>query len=337
MTEWYYASGGQQNGPVSFEKLLEIARSGGLDPVKDLVWNSTMKDWLPAGQVPGIFGSPAPVSDPANPYAAPETTWTGDLSRPAPTGEALAEIVPGSEPLDVGGCVKRGFDLTTRNFGMLLLVGIVYMAVSFAVSTVLDVIIFSLGGGLNAATSKPEPGSPQMNLMFAGLALKTIVTQILSVFLSLGVTRIGLNLVSGKEFNLGMLFAGGKKLLPALGATVLFTLMMAAGFMLLIVPGVYLALRYGFFLTAMVDRDLGVVDSFKYSSSLTTNNRMNLFLLGLLGLLVMLAGFLALCVGLFFAIPVMWLSWIVAYRWMQYGHRAALDHPGTQTPMLAGQ
>jgi hypothetical protein len=49
----------------------------------------------------------------------------------------------------------------------------------------------------------------------------------------------------------------------------------------------------------------------------------------------MLAGCLALCLGLFFAMPVMWLSWIVAYRWMQYGHRAALDHPGTQTPMLA--
>jgi uncharacterized membrane protein len=79
------------------------------------------------------------------------------------------------------------------------------------------------------------------------------------------------------------------------------------------------------------------MDSFKYSSALTTNNRLNLFLLGLLGILVMLAGLLALCVGLFFAIPVMWLSWIVAYRWMQYGHRAALDHPGTKTPMLAGQ
>ena len=94
MNEWYYSSGGKQNGPVSFEQLVEIARSAGLDPVKDLVWNSNMKDWLPSGQVPGIFGAPAPTADPNNPYAAPESTWTGDLSRPTPAGEALPEIVP---------------------------------------------------------------------------------------------------------------------------------------------------------------------------------------------------------------------------------------------------
>jgi len=55
MTEWYYARGGQQNGPVTFEQLLELAGNGGLDPVKDQVWTAAMKDWTPAGQVPGLF------------------------------------------------------------------------------------------------------------------------------------------------------------------------------------------------------------------------------------------------------------------------------------------
>jgi hypothetical protein len=294
-----------------------------------------MKDWLPAGQVPGIFGPPAPVSDPNNPYAAPETTWTGDISRPVPAGEALLEIVPGSEPIDVGACLKRGFDLTTRHFGMILLVGLVYMAVTIAASAVLSLIDNALGWGYGETTVMPGPGATSWEYRQNGSPLNMIASQVLSAFLSLGATRIGLNIVSGKEFNLGMLFGGGKKLLPAFLATVLFGIVFALGLLLLIVPGVYLAMRYGLFMAAMVDRDLGVIDSFKYSSTITTNNRMNLFLLALLGLLVLLAGCLALCVGLFFAMPVMWLGWIVAYRWMQYGHRAALDHPGTQTPMLA--
>lgn len=335
MNDWYYSSGGKQNGPVSFEQLVEIARSGSLDPVKDLVWTSTMKDWLPAGKVPGIFGAPAPAADPANPYAAPETTWT-EVARTPATGEALPEIVPGSEPIDVGGCVKRGFDLTCRNFGMILLVAIVYIAVTFAVSTVLGLIDIAFGWGHQQTTFSDGSGSAGWRYQQTGSPLNMIVSQVLSIFLSLGASRIGLNLVSGKEFDIGMLFGGGKKLLPALGATILFTLMMTVGLLLLIVPGVYLAMRYGLYLTAIVDRDLGVMDSFKYSSSLTTNNRMNLFLLALLGFLIVIAGCLALCVGMFFAIPVMWLSWTVAYRWMQYGHRAALDHPGTRTPMLAG-
>ena len=45
---------------------------------------------------------------------------------------------------------------------------------------------------------------------------------------------------------------------------------------------------------------------------------------------------LALVVGLAVALPVAWMSWVVAYRWMQYGFSAALDQPGTKTPMLAG-
>ena len=45
-------------------------------------------------------------------------------------------------------------------------------------------------------------------------------------------------------------------------------------------------------------------------------------------------GFIALCVGLIFAIPVVWLSAVVAYRWMQYGRRAIMDHPGTEVPMI---
>jgi hypothetical protein len=70
MTEWYYARGGQQSGPVTFEQLGELARNGGLNP-KDLVWTSSMKDWTPAGQVPELFVAPAtpaaPPADPANP------------------------------------------------------------------------------------------------------------------------------------------------------------------------------------------------------------------------------------------------------------------------------
>ena len=343
MVEWYYARGGEQKGPVSFEQLTEIAKSGGLDPLKDLVWTSTMKDWVPAGQVSGIFNTPvqAPFSaaDPTNPYSAPNSTWT-EVARTT-AGEALQEIAPGSEPIDVGGCVKRGFDLTVRHFGMILLVGIVYLAVSIGAGVVLGLMDAALGwGGHETTFTSDSPGDLKsyaaMNYQQNGSPVNMIITQVLSIFLSLGATRIGLNLVSGKEISVGMLFEGGRKLLPAIGASILYGLMVVVGLLLLIVPGIYLAMRYGQYLTAIVDRDLGVMESFQYSSSITTNNRMNLFLLGLLGVLIMIAGCLALCIGMFFAMPVMWIGWIVAYRWMQYGHRAALDHHGTTTPMLSG-
>jgi uncharacterized membrane protein len=120
------------------------------------------------------------------------------------------------------------------------------------------------------------------------------------------------------------------------GASILYYLMVFIGILLLVVPGIYLALRFMHYQTAIVDRNMGVIDSLSYSSSITTNNRLNLFLLGLLSFAIAIAGMLALVVGLIFAIPVIWLAALVAYRWMQYGSRAVEDHPGTTTPLLSG-
>jgi hypothetical protein len=346
MSEWYYARGGQQSGPVAFEQLVELARNGGLDPAKDLVWTSTMKDWVPAGKVEGLFAAaPAspdlPASDPANPYSAPQSTWVA----PAPSpGIGLPEIIHGSEPIDLGGCIKRGFELTKRQFGIILLVGLVYIGVSIGASVVLGLVDAALGWGTqtvsyNFPENSSSPGGVYYQFMAnqqSGSIPNMILSQVLSTFLSLGAARIGLNLVSGKEVAVGMLFCEGRKLLRAIGASILFGLAVAIGILLLIVPGIYIALRYGQYMVAIVDRDLGIFESFSYSSALTTNNRLLLLGLWVLSALIVLAGLIACGVGLIFAIPMVWLTSMVAYRWMQYGHRAAMDHPGTLTPMLTG-
>lgn len=327
MNEWFYAKGGQQAGPVSFEQLRDLARSGGLDPEKDMAWTSGMKDWQPVGRIDGLFAATqesAPPADPANPYAAPQSAWNEPV---AAAGGGLEEIMPGSDPIDVGACVKRGFEITKRHFGTIFLVGLTYFVVTIVASMVIGMI-----AGVGAAGTSGN----EQNANLAIVIITQVLSQVLSLFLSLGLVRIGLNLVSGKEASVGQLFGEGRKLLPAIGASILFAAMVFIGMLLLIIPGIYLMLRYGQFMNAMVDRNLGVLESFSYSSSITTNNRLNLFLLAILSLGIIIAGVLALVVGLIFAYPVVWLSWMVAFRWMQYGNRVVEDHPGTQTPVLSG-
>ncbi|MGH8050175.1 MAG: hypothetical protein ACREPB_05895, partial [Arenimonas sp.] len=166
--------------------------------------------------------------------------------------------------------------------------------------------------------------------------ISRVVQQVISIYLQLGLARAGLNLVSGKQVSIGMLFGEGSKLLRAIGASFLLGIAILIGLILLVVPGIYVALRYGQAVTAIVDRDLGVMEAFSYSESITTNNRMNLFILGLLGLVAVIIGMIPCGLGLFIVGPVLWLAALLAYRWMQYGPDAAKDHPGTQTPMLSG-
>lgn len=335
MTEWYYAKGGQQNGPVSFEKLRDLAASGMLDPGKDLVWNATMKDWVPAGQVEGIFVSkPNPIAvppaDPSNPYSAPQSAWIAPTSAP---GTGLSEIIPGSDPIDPVLCLKHAFELTKRQFGNILLVGLVYFGILIGLSLVIGFIQgLTTGFSPSGVGGTTEPSVASV----AALVVAQIINQVVSMFLGLGLTKIALNLVSGKDVSVGMLFGEGGKLLRAMGAAILFGLMVGIGFLFLVFPGVYLALRYGQFLNAIVDKNLGVFESFKYSASITTNNKLNIFLVWVLGFLVTIAGMLACFVGLIFAGPVVWLTFTVAYRWMQFGRIAASDKPGTTIPALAG-
>ena len=173
--------------------------------------------------------------------------------------------------------------------------------------------------------TSPGPTSSASPVAVGVSFILNLISKVVSIFLSLGATRIGLKLVSGEPAEVGMLFGEGSKLLRTIGASILFGLMVFVGCLLLIVPGIYLAIRFGQFQAAIVDRDLGVLDSLGYSSDITNNNRMSLFGLAVLSMLIVLAGAIALCIGVIFAIPIVWLAGLTAYRSLQYGPIATQD------------
>lgn len=332
MTEWFYVLEGQQNGPVSFEELVALARKGQLK-ASDNVWNETMQGWKPAGQVEGLIDTSyaayergTPPAMPSNPYAAPQSNWSESLNS---SNVELSEIEPGSDVIDPMDCLSRGIEITKRKFLEIFLVGIVYFACIMGLSIFSTLVEMMVTG---TQQNPQEFGSGRI----AFLVISQLVFQIFSIFLQLGLMRVGLNIVSGKEASIGLLFSQGNKLVRAILASILYGLAVMIGLLLLIVPGIYIALRYGQFLKAIVDRDLGIMEAFEYSSSITTNNRMNLFLLYLLAFVAIIIGMIPCGLGLIFIGPVVWLGGLVAYRWMQYGREAAKDHPGTQTPMLTG-
>ena len=71
MSQWYYAKGGRQLGPVPESELARLAASGGIDPATDLVWREGMDDWKPANEIAELNLSAPDSAAPLNPYAAP--------------------------------------------------------------------------------------------------------------------------------------------------------------------------------------------------------------------------------------------------------------------------
>jgi hypothetical protein len=51
---WYHEKHGQTIGPISQTEILELFRSGGLNP-STLVWTEQLGEWMPADQVKGLL------------------------------------------------------------------------------------------------------------------------------------------------------------------------------------------------------------------------------------------------------------------------------------------
>jgi hypothetical protein len=72
---WYFAVGGNRQGPISEDELRAKIASGEIR-ADTLVWNSGMTDWTRAGAVPGLMGPGAPAMPPGAP-ALPSAPYTG--------------------------------------------------------------------------------------------------------------------------------------------------------------------------------------------------------------------------------------------------------------------
>ncbi len=67
--QWYFARGGQQQGPFPESTLRQLLATGELSPA-DAVWRQGMPQWVAAGSVPGLLpGHAGPGTAPPVPPA----------------------------------------------------------------------------------------------------------------------------------------------------------------------------------------------------------------------------------------------------------------------------
>jgi len=112
---WYYASQGQQQGPVSDEQLQRMIQDGSLTR-DDLVWREGMAAWQPAGEVAGLDFPPRPTYLPpppppadASPYAPPRYQAPASYAGPPPYGApAVPDYLPWAIAATLLCCLPGG-------------------------------------------------------------------------------------------------------------------------------------------------------------------------------------------------------------------------------------
>lgn len=193
----------------------------------------------------------------------------------------------------IGRVFGDTFNVFGRNFGL-------YIGLSLIFSG-LPTFIYQLviGSQAQAAIASAETGAPQVfgTASFVAGAVFFLVYLVLSLVQQAALVRATIQDLNGQQptfsdaLGRAIIF-----LLPIFGLTLVLWICIGVGLMLLIVPGLYLAVRWSAALPVLVQEQRGVFESLTRSSQLTAGNRWRIF--GLLIVVVVAASILQLVFGL---------------------------------------
>jgi uncharacterized membrane protein len=147
---------------------------------------------------------------------------------------------------------------------------------------------------------------PLSLLIFAVLIILTII---INIVFEVGLVNISIIFRNGETPEIRDLYSSKPiVLVNYVVAGFIYGLMVAVGLLLLIVPGIYLGLKYQFFGYLIVDRGMGPFEALKESGRLTDGAKKDLFVFwlalicGILVIMLVLGLLVALPVGLIMAV-----------------------------------
>src|SRR5579884_2174274 len=132
---------------------------------------------------------------------------------------------------------------------------------------------------------------------------------LLRTLIDMGIIKIALKFVDDKKAAYEDLLSQTDLLWDFIVGSVIYTLIVIAGLILLIVPGIIWAIKYSYFSYLIVDKRAKPMDAIKRSGQITQGHKWQLFLFGLVLFLINILGALCLVVGLFITLPVSYLAW----------------------------
>jgi len=189
------------------------------------------------------------------------------------------------------------------------------------------------GNSLNDLSSMSQAVTLLMTVMLAGIGVMTLLVLLISGPMRGGYELAMLRMVRGEQnVVFGDLFAGFSKFVKLMLTMLLGALIVVIGVLLCIIPGIILGLGLWPAYLLVMEEDLGPVEALKGAWALTDGYKMELLVLGIANAVLVFAGLLCCCVGVFVAGPVAQLAWVGAYDEMRRASGALALPPASAPP-----
>ncbi len=183
------------------------------------------------------------------------------------------------EGFSISHILKESWNITKTNLRDLILVFFVgYALIYIIASIVLGAIFMSLLGDEQTARS-----------------IATFFVSIINIALIIGVYRYYLLTVRGekRDWKSYLRLIDFNRFLNTVAVSLVVSVLVFVGFIFLVVPGIYIAMRLAFAQWFVFDKGMGAIDAIKASWKLSEGLVLKLFLFYLATFLVALAGLIA--------------------------------------------
>jgi len=202
----------------------------------------------------------------------------------------IVEVPMARRDIPIGEALRFGWETVRRNLGLFLVLSVLYVALN----------------GVEEVWQEEDHGS--MTGVYGAVGF------ILSLWVAMGMTKISLRFCDGEKGSFADLLDCLPLLFRYFLGMLLFVVAVAAGLVLLIVPGVYLLLRFFFFELFIVDMGMGPIEALKASSQLTAGVKWQVLAFLAVMVLVFVLGLLCFLVGILVALPTIMVAEAWVYR-----------------------
>lgn len=186
--------------------------------------------------------------------------------------------------VDIGAAFRFGWDTLKKDFWYFIGISVLYLVI----------------------TNLPNGRTGNSSLGILGIFI--------SAWLTGGLYRLLLDYKDGKKQEFTVLFTQFTHFWRILLGELLIALIVIGGLILLIVPGFIWGLKYMFTILVIVDKNVEIGEAMRISKEMTQGIKGQLFLFTLACLGAIIAGFICLGIGVFVAVPIIWLAFLHVYR-----------------------
>jgi uncharacterized membrane protein len=218
---------------------------------------------------------------------------------------------------------KSGFEDFKKYWATVIVLYIILTIVSIVLSTLTELI-----SGMPKMTS--TFGMSQFDFDAASMfsismyIVLTLVSSIITYWMSYNMMKSYFKLIDGHKVEVKEIFNFNdqtvKNVLMWFVGGMVYSIICIVGFILLIIPGIYLSIKLMFAPYLILDKGLGIEEAFRRSWSMTDGHFWDIFLFGLATIGMVLLGLLLLIVGVIPAVIIILFATLRLYRKLEGTH-----------------